>query len=249
MEEIWIYSALGGLIPALFWLFFWMRQDAHEKEPKKLILKIFIFGAFSAFFAIFFQIIASEFNLGRNNEVWVFSFIEEFVKFFAVFVIALGSVWNNERGDPIIYMITAALGFVFIENTFYIFNYLNDFRYLELLIDGSYRFIGASLLHVVASSVVGIFIALVFFKSLKVRVTMAFLGLIAATSIHVLFNFLLMTNDPFYSSLAFYGVWTLAILLIVFLSVINRKESYRLKKNGKIYKIRKNNGKTDCDKK
>ena len=42
-----MYAILGGGIPAIFWLWFWLRQEDDEnKEPRGLIALSFIFGIF-----------------------------------------------------------------------------------------------------------------------------------------------------------------------------------------------------------
>ncbi len=212
-----------------------MQEDVHEKEPRKLILKTFIFGATAAFFAVFFESLVVKLPLGGITQTWVFSFIEEFTKLFAVFIAALGTVWNNEREDPMIYMITGALGFSAVENMYYIIDYLDNFRYLETLIDGGYRFIGASLLHITTSAIIGFFISIVFFKKLHTRIFMALTGLLIATSIHSVFNFLVSNPDSFYTRAAFYGSWIFIIILMIAFEFMDRNEKYRIIKDGVIY--------------
>ena len=235
MEKVWLYAAVGGFVPTLFWLFFWMREDAHESEPRELIIKTFIFGAAAAFFAVLLETLISELHLAEMTQIWAFSFVEEFVKLFAVFLAALGSVWNNEREDPMIYMITGALGFSAIENMYYIIDYLNDLRYLETLVDGGYRFIGASLLHIVTSAIIGFSISRVFFRSAKIRVSMALVGLAIATAMHTLFNYVVSHSDSTYHQLGFYGAWIMVVLLLVLFEMMDRKEKYRIVKDGVIY--------------
>ena len=46
-----LYAFLGGLLPALVWLWFWLREDLHP-EPKRLILKAFAAGAIAIPFAL-----------------------------------------------------------------------------------------------------------------------------------------------------------------------------------------------------
>ena len=120
-----------------------MREDGHNKEPKSLIAKTFIFGILSGLGAVVLENIIALFSLSDDIQVVSYAFIEEFVKLFAVFLAALGTVWNNEREDPMIYMITGALGFAGIENMFYIIDYINNHQYIQSLIDGGYRFIGS----------------------------------------------------------------------------------------------------------
>jgi RsiW-degrading membrane proteinase PrsW (M82 family) len=170
----------------------------------------------------------------------IFSFIEELAKLSAVFIAALGTVWNNEKRDPMIYMIIGALGFTAVENFYYILDSLKNFEYLNSLIGGSYRFLGASLLHVITSATIGLFISFVFFKRKKIRMVMAFLGLIFATGIHTLFNFLVLSGNDSYEKIAFYGSWFLIIILLIIFEVFDKKEKYRIRKDGVIYYHEKN---------
>ncbi len=163
-----------------------------------------IYGSAAAFFAVWLESEVSKILInGSPGEVFAFSFIEEFAKLSAVFLAALGSVWNNEREDPMLYMITGALGFAAIENIYYIIDYINNGKYLQSLIDGSYRFIGATLLHIITSATIGIFISWVFFKSQRVRTLMAIIGLLLATLIHGFFNIFIVQEA--YQKITFYS--------------------------------------------
>lgn len=170
----------------------------------------------------------------------IFSFVEELVKFLAVFIAALGTVWNNEKRDPMIYMIIGALGFTAVENFYYIIDSLKNLEYLNSLISGSYRFLGASLLHIVTSATVGLSISLVFFKRKGIRIFMAFLGLSLATVIHTMFNVFILSGNDLYEKIALYGSWFLIVLLLVVFEVFDKKEKYRIKKDGIIYYHKKN---------
>lgn len=53
-----IYAFLGGLVPALIWLFFWLREDLHP-EPKRLLTKAFAAGAVAIPFALLAEAVIS----------------------------------------------------------------------------------------------------------------------------------------------------------------------------------------------
>ncbi len=189
-------------------MFFWLKTDRLEPEPKSLIIKTFIFGILAAFLTLSIQALIYQTNILETSfliGIIIFAFVEEFLKYGAVYFTALKSIDFNERMDPVLYMITAALGFVAVENTLYIIDYVHNFEYLRSLIDGSYRFIGATLIHTVASATVGIFIAIVFFQKKIWRRIFAFLGLFFATAIHTAFNYLVMSPNYELQKLAFYS--------------------------------------------
>ena len=53
-----LYAVLGGLLPALIWLWFWLREDLHP-EPKRLILKAFAAGAVAIPFVLLAEAVTS----------------------------------------------------------------------------------------------------------------------------------------------------------------------------------------------
>lgn len=55
--NVLIFSLLGGIIPALFWLWFWIREDRLKPEPKSALLSAFIGGVLAVFFALFFELV------------------------------------------------------------------------------------------------------------------------------------------------------------------------------------------------
>ena len=46
------FSFLLGIVPALVWLWFWLREDTKHPEPRSLILLTFFYGALSVVFAL-----------------------------------------------------------------------------------------------------------------------------------------------------------------------------------------------------
>src|SRR3989344_644465 len=169
--ETIIYALLGGILPALVWLAFWLREDYKHPEPRGLILRTFFFGMLAVILVLPFQKMVDALIPGMTVVtilLWVV--LEELFKFGAAYLGGLKSVEDNEPIDPIIYMITAALGFVALENTLFLFGSLVGKDIIGGLITGNLRFIGASLLHVVSSGIVGFSLAFSFYKSKKEHV-------------------------------------------------------------------------------
>ena len=66
--KIIFFAVMGGLIPAILWLWFWLKEeDFEEKEPIGLIILSFILGALTVFLAIWLEGIVAEINLSRND--------------------------------------------------------------------------------------------------------------------------------------------------------------------------------------
>ena len=221
MEKVWLYGLVAGIFPVIFWIIFWMKEDDDDMpEPKILVIKTFILGGLIAFVALAVQAIIIKFQIakyGVASGVILFAFVEEFLKFFIVYKIALTTRFNNERMDPVLYMIIGALGFAAVENIFYLIDYINDLEYIKSMIDGSYRFIGSTLVHTISSAFIGLGCAAFYFKGRQVRFIALIIGLLAATLMHSIFNFLVTSGNDFYKDIAFYGSWiSIVFLLMIF---------------------------------
>jgi RsiW-degrading membrane proteinase PrsW (M82 family) len=186
-----------------------MREDQDTiPEPKILVAKTFIFGGIISLAALAIEALIIKLEIlkyGTDSGIIAFAFVEEFLKFFAVYHIALMTKFNNERTDPVLYLIVGALGFSAVENIFYLIDYIHDSLYIKSMIDGAYRFIGATLIHTISSAFIGVTCAIFFFKTTKIRLFFVILSLFIATILHSIFNFFVRSGNEFYEDLAFYG--------------------------------------------
>lgn len=215
MANTIIYALLGGILPALIWLFFWLREDSKSPEPNNLILKTFFFGMLAVVFVIPFQkgveLIFPELIV---ISIVLWAVFEESFKFIAGYFGGLHSIEDNEPIDPLIYMITAALGFVALENTLFILGPLLGEETTQGIITGNLRFIGASLLHVVASGFVGVSLSFSFYQTRGKRITKALFALIFAVLFHAGFNLLIIIFGGTGTTLAFVSVWAAVLYLL-----------------------------------
>lgn len=214
---------LSGLVPALFWLWFWLREDSRKPEPYFLIAISFIAGMAVVPMALPLQKAAIDLYSGANIiVVWVI--IEELLKYAVALALVL---WNREVDEPIdmvIYMVVIALGFASLENALFIFNPLVMGEYLSSLFTGSFRFLGATLLHVLASASVGVCLALAYYRSKLVQVIAGTVGLFIAIVLHALFNFFIMDASGETILAVFLFVWTGIVLLFLLFEKIKQLE-------------------------
>lgn len=199
-----------GIIPALFWVWFWLREDSAHPEPFSLVVTAFFAGMIVVPIALVLEESAMKYYDG-DMLIFVWVTIEEILKYAAALIVILWHKAVDEPIDAVIYMITIALGFSALENAFYAFDSVKNAEYLSTLITGNFRFLGATLLHVLASGTIGVMMALVYYKHSWLKVTVATLGLFIAIVLHALFNFSIIGAS---------GDGVLHILMFVWIGII-----------------------------
>ena len=216
---------LSGLLPALFWLWFWLREDNEHPEPYLLIAISFIAGMAVVPLTLPLQKLAIELYTD-SNLVLVWVIVEEVLKYAAALVIIL---WNKEVNEPIdmvIYMIIIALGFSAIENSLFIFNPLIAGDFYDSALTGAFRFLGATLLHVLASGTVGMMLALSYYKDKLTQVFAGTFGLFMAIVLHALFNFFIMDSSGETILGVFLFVWMGIITLFILFEKVKQIEMF-----------------------
>jgi RsiW-degrading membrane proteinase PrsW (M82 family) len=183
-----------GLLPSLLWIFFFLQRDSHP-EPNYLLTKTFLMGIIISPLAVFLQ--ASFSKVGAWGPPDIFAadgslfflwaaLVEEFLKFLAVWIIALRDPAFDEPVDAMIYMMMAGLGFAAIENILVLFRTIPNGIHATLTI-WILRSVGATLLHALSCSLMGYFLALSwFFRHHQKKLIV--LGLTVATLFHFAFN-------------------------------------------------------------
>jgi RsiW-degrading membrane proteinase PrsW (M82 family) len=193
---------LIGLLPSFVWLYFFIREDERHPEPKRLIAYAFIAGCLSTFFVVgpqsLLQSILPKIGLEVYSPISLFFLgaIEEFFKFIAIYVVI---AWRRDFDEPVdamVYMIVAALGFAAVENVASVFKVGDPLLGGPNQVDiASLRFVGATLLHVLASAIVGYYWGL----SMVARgqlVSHIAEGIGVATLLHAVFNSLILIYGP-----------------------------------------------------
>jgi RsiW-degrading membrane proteinase PrsW (M82 family) len=206
---------LGGVLPSLLWLAFWLFEDRCEPEPKRYIFFTFLAGMVAVLPVLLLEEYAATVLTGTLL-LLVWAFTEEIFKFAAAYFVALRSWVFDEPLDAIIYMVTAALGFSSIENALFLWGALPQGA-LHGVLTEDLRFVGATLLHTLSSATIGVSIALSFNKSAGMRALYTLCGVILATALHTLFNFFILGSGGNATFFIFLCIWfgIIAILLLV----------------------------------
>ncbi|MEK7514395.1 MAG: PrsW family glutamic-type intramembrane protease [Patescibacteria group bacterium] len=228
------WALAGGILPALVWLLFWLREDRKHPEPKGLIALAFIAGMIAVLLVLPFEMITAslvapfeQFFYGLFSQplfltFLIWAFLEETFKYVASYITVLRRKEMNEPVDAAIYLITTALGFSALENAFFLLQPFLNGDWVGGVVSGNFRFIGASLLHVIASATVGMFVGMAFYKGKSARRMATLWGLVCAIILHALFNLFIIENSGAYTFVVFASVWVLVIVLMLFFQKIKK---------------------------
>ncbi len=211
-----IMAVLVGLIPSLFWLWFWLKEDKEDPEPVGLISLCFLIGMLLVFLVIPIEKFIQ--NITSVNELQIIGWAsaEEIFKFLVVLLILSKTVRINKPVDWPIFIITVALGFAAFENILFLIKPLSLGQATVGLMTGQLRFLGSTLLHTVSSGIIGISIGLSFYMGEIKKKLYLFVGIISAIALHSGFNFFIMNNNgsDFLKVFAFLWVATIINLLL-----------------------------------
>lgn len=211
--ETLTYAFLGGILPALVWLYFLLKEDRRCPEPRHMIALAFFAGILSVPLVLPLERFAVLVLPAGIPVIIAWAAIEETVKYLLAAIMVLWRRSVDESPDLVIYMLTVALGFAALENALFLLAPLSGGNIAEGFLTGNLRFIGSTLLHVVASSAIGFALAFSFHKSRITRTVFATVGLILAIALHALFNFLIIDGSGSFTLLAFFMVWSGAVVL------------------------------------
>lgn len=217
-----VFALIGGIAPALIWLWFWLHEDSKHPEPRYALLISFIAGMGTVIAVLPFQ--KAALSLVGSSLTMLFilwAVIEELFKFAVAYFVALRRHFCNEPIDPVIYLVTVALGFAALENSLFILQPLIESGLVESIATGNLRFMGATLLHTLASATIGVFMAFSFYKNPETKRIYIIWGILLAIALHAAFNlFIINSNSNAFLTFAF--VWTLLALLILLFEKIKK---------------------------
>jgi len=228
---LFFYALVGGILPVIIWLLFWLREDKAKPEPKGLLLESFVLGAIIVFLAYFLEgLFVTPSLTGQLSDFFTNSgpffylaLVEEGLKFLAMAVIIYRNRYFDEPIDTLVYIMTIALGFASMENVLFLLNTITTGEPASIfLFTGGLRFLGASVLHAVSSGLIGAFWALAFYQRRSIKILAVISGLILAITLHGLFNFLIIINDGQMMFSVFLSLWIVAMILLFLFECVKR---------------------------
>jgi RsiW-degrading membrane proteinase PrsW (M82 family) len=210
-----------GLLPSVAWLIFFDLEESKRYAPFIDLLYAFILGSLTTFAALVVQLgiarVMPVIGITPHDGygVTIFAAVEEVLKFAAVYFLISRRRSFNEPLDAMVYLITVALGFAAVENIASLINQgglgaaAMSARSIELVV---LRFLGATLLHSVTSAVVGFHWAVGWVRKRLVWFHI-FAGLVIASALHAIFNYLILTTGPASWALAFVAAIAFFVLV------------------------------------
>ena len=225
-------AAAGGVLPALAWLWFWRREDSAHPEPRRMIALAFLAGMIAVAVVIPLEKMVQSVIVSTTLLFTVWSIMEEVLKYIVAQLTVLRSREDDEPIDPVIYMVTVALGFAAAENALFLLSPIAGDTLVQAVVTGNLRFVGATLLHLLSSAVIGVFLGLSFYKSRWTKVWYVLIGLILASALHSIFNFLILNTPEEHVLRTFALVWIGVIALLAVLEYIKRIHPVIKKKLG-----------------
>lgn len=175
-----------AIAPALALLsYFYLRKEI-AKEPSKLLLHSFIYGAILTFPILFIQHVIQEEELFSSlflHQALVTSALEEFFKWLILVIAIYKHVEFDDPYDGILYGASVALGFATVENILFLLNFGMDAAFIRALLPVSS--------HALFGVVMGYYLGRAKFSARKAKneITYAFL---ASFFLHTVYNSILI---------------------------------------------------------
>lgn len=205
-----------SLLPIALWLFFFLRCDAKKPEPWFWIALVFVAGIGLAPFVVLLENFYYGYsNILAGNDFYLFlgvAIIEEMIKFIVAYVLMKFNPYFDEPIDAMVYMVVIALGFASIENLALVAKeFLAATSFWDISQVLILRFLGANLLHIICSGLIGFFWA---WRLAKKKRFYYFIGFALAIGLHTVFNFVIMEWS--YSALFLVTVVLFSFLLLLY---------------------------------
>ena len=219
-----VIAAGTGLLPALIWLWFWLKEDRRHPEPRSLLAFVFALGALAVIPAYLIERqLYQYFSFRLDDKTWllagvlIWAAVEEALKLLMVYFAAFHHRDYDEPVDAMVYMITAAIGFAALENTLFIWSAMQESSVgLAFLLTGNFRFLGATLVHIVSSAALGGMLGLAFYRNRANKLAYFIWGLILAIVLHAIFNYFIIISEAEHILRIFAVLWLAVVFIILF---------------------------------
>lgn len=208
-----------SILPGILWVWYFYKKDKYDPEPKRLIIRDFLWGMFIVFPVSLLEAPFGNFLKPDTPLITLFiamilivGLFEEGAKSLLVYRFHYKHPEFNESLDGIIYGVTVGLGFAAFENLFY--TVLYGYKV------GLVRAVVTSLIHASFTGIFGYFLGQ---AKMKDNRSLIISGFILVTVLHGLYDFLLISN--------IIGLFSAVLIVIVLQLIITRLINITLKES------------------
>lgn len=215
---------IAGFFPALIWLWLVLSEDRVHPEPRRRLIISFLIGMLCVLLVLPFQHLIFISIVIPSLIILLWAFAEEILKFVSSYIFALRTRDVDEPLDEIIYLAAVGLGFAAAENILFIAEPILSGNIDGGLLIAHARFLGSTLVHLLAAVIIGIFLAETFFeKRLWIRFCAGCIGVGVATIFHSLYNLSVLSAGAGELVLSFLGLWLTAGIIMFYTHHSKRK--------------------------
>lgn len=223
-------SALAAVIPMSLYLFLMWKFDKYDKEPFKLVLANYLWGALGAIiFAVIGSLILSSFasffikdelHLGWFGAIIIAPFVEEITKGFFLLITVANRKFDNVT-DGIVYGGAIGLGFGMTENFIYFVAYGTTVpEWISIVV---VRTLFTAVMHCVATATFGAFLGYSKFRSRSFKITFPIIGIMFAMIIHSAWNLTVSFRSTTPIGFLFMFITIIVFIIVFALSLKNEK--------------------------
>ncbi len=232
----YIVFLFAVVLPIALWIWFIRYEDRSEPEPGRLLRRCFYVGISAGLGAGIFEALVFK-GLGLPDDlltigakaapfalttlaVFLVGPIEELAKYLVLRANVYYSHDFNQVFDGIVYGITVALGFSFVENLLYFISLYTTQTAAVFVISSVFRGLFTTLGHVTFTGIMGYFVGKAKFANGNRGLLIA-QGILYASLLHAGFDFLVAGPVP-YGSL--FGVLLIGCIFILFVQLWKRPD-------------------------
>jgi RsiW-degrading membrane proteinase PrsW (M82 family) len=211
-----------GMVPAVAWLFFWLREQRARPKGSGVLFYSFLAGALMVIATLPVEKFLSTLTTNSAALTFLWASAEEVLKFSAFLLVLFASSAIEAPVDYAVYAMVVALGFAGFENALYFLEPLTKGDSVVLVLSGSMRFLGTTLMHAAAASLPGIALGLAYFKSRRAKQLAAGIGLALAAAFHGVFNSAIVRNGGLDFFIVFGFLWCATVIVLAFFERLRR---------------------------
>jgi len=227
-----IYASLiAAVLPMFIYLLLIWYFDLYDREPFKLVLQNYFWGAFGAvIFAVLGGLLLTQIingitenqdELDYLSTVAIAPIVEEFTKGVFLFLTVSRTKFDNIT-DGIVYGGAIGLGFGMTENFLYFITYaenISGWIYLVII-----RTFFSAVMHCIATGIFGAFIGFAKFKKSSMKIPLIISGLLLAIFIHFIWNYSIITKSYAPLGFVFMGISIILFCAIFISSVMSERK-------------------------